>query len=233
MSIHGAGGTRYDESRVQRILRAIIGWCRDNLADIAVYLATALYGVAYGTQHLVGHILVHWWLRYKLVRWMTGMLTAIGAGFFLVAISALWLTWRPLTAADMAPLTGTVTAFTRNPDDQRLIIELAEYGSPFLLPASSSPFFKERDFLRDVRPGDRVTISIDNHLRSYLPQHKLLVAHEIEADGVKYLTLQPVQANRQHAIFRTGPRLALAALCVLAGCGVWVTYSSLKRSRNP
>ena len=73
-------GDQY-EPRVQRILRAIMRWCRGNLADIAGYLATALYGVAYGTQHLAGHILVHVWLRSKLVRWMTGMLAGCGVWF--------------------------------------------------------------------------------------------------------------------------------------------------------
>lgn len=213
--------TRYDQPRVLRMLRTILGWCRRNFRDIAVSLATALYALAYGTQHLAGHILVHAWLRYALVRWLAATLMAIAAGFLLVLLVTMWLTWRPLTAADMAPLSGTVAAFERNEDDNRLIIELAEYGSPFLLPASSGPYFKERDFLRDVQVGDAVTISIDKHLRGYLLEHKLLVAHVIEAQGNIYLELQPVEADRQREIFQTGPFLGLAAVIILAGCGIW------------
>lgn len=212
---------QYDDTWIVRLLRSLHSWLRSHLADVAVYLATALYALAYGTQHLAGHVLVHVWLRSPIVRWITILLAAIGAGFFLVAIVSIWLTWRPLTAADLAPLTGTVAAFERNPDDGRLIIELAEYGSQFLLHASSGPYFQEAAFLRDVRPGDRITIRIDNQLRGYLRQHKTLVAHEIEADGTVYVALQPVQDQRRQDIFETGPWVALGALSVLAAGGLW------------
>lgn len=207
---------------ITQLLRTGLRWSWVHLADIAGILAAAIAGLTNSPQQLGSHLLLHAWLRFPVVRVISATLAALAAAMLLVALLTLWLTWQRLTPADLTSLTGTVATFTRNPTDQRLIITLAQNSHPFLLPAGSGPFFQERDMLQAVQPGDTLTIRVATHMLGTLRPDAVLVAHELEAGGITYLALQPVQAAQQRAIFQTGRWLALVALLLVTGWSLWV-----------